>query len=101
ADSRKERGGGNGACACTRPAPSTCRRIRYMSDADGKPEPSSAPDANGPAEHDADLSDLHAALASMPAVEALNFVIDYLGSDFSTDTAGLDTPNTLPDDDFA
>jgi hypothetical protein len=57
------------------------------------------------------VSDLHAVLASMSTVEALNFVIDYLGADCPTDTDYLDTPNTfpdyldtsntLPDDDFA
>jgi hypothetical protein len=61
---------------------------------DLRPTGDSAPSDN------LDTSDLHALLASMPVAEALDFAIDYLGTDMSTDTACFDTPDGSSHDGF-
>ena len=50
--------------------------------------------------NNSDMSDLHALLASMPAAEALDFAIDYLGADLSSDMASFDTADSSSYDDF-
>jgi len=51
--------------------------------------------------NNSDMSDLHALLASMPAAEALDFAIDYLSADLSSDTACFHTADGSSHDDFA
>ena len=62
--------------------------------------PDSYPIENPAAANNSDMSDLHALLASMPAAEALDFAIDYLGADLSSDMASFDTADSSSYDDF-
>ena len=63
--------------------------------------PAAHPIENPAPANDSDMSDLHALLASMPAAEALDFAIDYLGADLSSDMASFDTADSSSYDDFA
>jgi hypothetical protein len=64
-----------------------------------KADPDLYPPENPGLANNSDMSDLHALLASMPAAEALDFAIDYLGADLSSDMAP--SADSWSYDDFA
>ena len=50
--------------------------------------------------HNADMTDLHGVLASMPVAQAIDFAIEYLGSTEGFDVASLGAADTVQTDDL-